>query len=470
MSSKPIEPRSISSQLVLLFTLAALLLLSCGLGVFYLLVVRHAFEEDNAVLTDKALALKGDLKTIDGPRLVEMEVNARHPGEHGVYWIRLLDGRGQPLAETPGMNRAFPPSIFPSPTRSTSVLPANYRMNSKLFSLVTVEEESAGRPYMLQIAQDRSSDEQFTKRFGALLAVVLAASVLASVAIALTVTRRGLRPLAQMTAALTRITPTHLNERIEPRRWPRELQPLARGFDEMLARLEESFTRLSQFSGDLAHELRTPLGNILGAAQVALTRDRATAEYREVLETTAAECERLSHIVDNLLFLARADAAREQIERTSFDARAAAEKMVAFYHPVAEDRQITIECTGEGRIYGDSLLFSRAISNLIENALRFTPDGGSIKLSIATYDDWTRVTVIDTGWGIEPEHVPRVFDRFYRADPSRSSYGAGLGLALVKSIVDLHGGSVRIDSEVGHGTIVTIIFPKGVIRPSARAG
>jgi two-component system heavy metal sensor histidine kinase CusS len=459
MPSKRTEPPSISSQLVVLFTVAALLLLSCGLGVFYWLVVRHAFEEDNAVLADKTAALKGDLKNIGGPKLIEAEINARRAGEHGVYWIRLLRQNGQIVTETPGMTRLLPTGVFPAPVTSTSVAPSHYRIGSNLFSLLSTNEDSAGEAYTLQIAQDRSSDDRFMKSFGALLAVVLAGSVVVSVLIALTVTRRGLRPLAQMTNALTRITPTHLNERIEPRRWPRELRPLATAFDEMLNRLEDSFARLSQFSGDLAHELRTPIGNIFGSVQVALTRDRTPAEYREVLETTAAECERLSGIVDNLLFLARADAARERVERTRFDARAIAEKIVAFYHALAEDRQVTIDCSGEGQIYGDSLLVGRAISNLLENALRFTPEGGTIAVSIGARNSSTQISVKDTGRGIEPEHLPRVFDRFYRADPSRSSDGAGLGLALVKSIVDLHGGSVHIQSAVGRGTIVTLTFP-----------
>ena len=245
-----------------------------------------------------------------------------------------------------------------------------------------------------------------------------------------------------------------------PAGWPRELQPLAIAFDAMLARLEDSFTRLSQFSADLAHELRTPVANIMGEGQVALTRERTPSEYREVIESDIAECERLSGIVDNLLFVARVDAARESIERKKFDGGAAVEKIAAFYRTLAEDRHVAIHCSGEGEIYADPVLFERAVSNLVDNALRFTPDGGEIKISIMIRDAHSEIAVSDNGCGIATEHLPRVFDRFYRADPSRSSGGAGLGLALVKSIVDLHGGTVRIESEVGHGTIVTIIFPK----------
>jgi len=460
MSSKRTKPRPIASQLVLFFTLASALLLCCGLGVFYWIVIRHAFAEDNAVLADKVSALSADFNEA-GPKLFGEELKAHHAGEHAPYWIRVLDSEGRPVAETPGMNRLLPSDIFPRAQKSTSLVrsPNDYRTGAKLFSLITVNEDSAGRAYTIEVAQDRSSDEQLEKKFGALLIVVLSGSILASAVIAITVTKRGLRPLGEMTRSLERIGPTHLNERVAPGGWPRELQPLAVAFDDMLARLEVSFTRLSQFSADLAHELRTPIANILGEAQVALTRDRTPDEYREVIESTIAECERLSGIVDNLLFVARADAAREPIQRKQFDGRAAMEKIATFYRTIAEDRHVAINCAGEGEIYGDPVLFSRAVSNLVDNGLRFTPDGGAIQISIAARATHSEVAVSDSGCGIPSEHLPRVFDRFYRVDSSRSSAGAGLGLALVKSIVDLHGGSARIESEVDRGTTVTVTFP-----------
>jgi two-component system heavy metal sensor histidine kinase CusS len=231
----------------------------------------------------------------------------------------------------------------------------------------------------------------------------------------------------------------------------------------MLKRLDDSFTRLSQFSADLAHELRTPVANMLGEAQVALTRERTAAEYRETLESTIAECERLSRIVDNLLFVARVDAAREPIARKRFDARAAVEKIAAFYQTIADDRHVMISCSGEAQLYADPDLFERAVGNLLDNALRFTPENGSIQITLSEHDADFEVAVSDSGCGIAPEHLPRVFDRFYRAESSRGSDGAGLGLALVKSIVDLHGGSATIQSQVGHGTTVTLRFPKQLV-------
>jgi two-component system, OmpR family, heavy metal sensor histidine kinase CusS len=460
MFSNRTDRRSIAWQLILLFTVATSLLLACGLGLFYAIVVRHAFAEDNAVLADKVTALQADLHE-SGPNVFAKELKGRYAGEHAVYWIRILDSRGRTYAETPGMGRLLPPEIFPPPQESASIVGGlkDYRRGSKLFSLVAAHEESGGQPYMLQIAQDRSSDERVERNFAALFIIVLSGSVLASALIAITVTKRGLRPLQEMTQSFGRIGPTHLKERVTPVDWPRELKPLAIAFDEMLKRLDDSFTRLSQFSADLAHELRTPIANMIGESQVALTRDRTAAEYRETIESTVGECERLSRIVDNLLFVARVDAAREPIAQKRFDARAAVEKIAAFYQTIADDHHVTISCSGDEQIYADPDLFERALGNLIDNALRFTPENGSIQIALSRrYADF-EVAVSDNGCGIAAEHLPRVFDRFYRAESSRGSDGAGLGLALVQSIVNLHGGSAKIDSEIGRGTTVTLIFP-----------
>jgi two-component system, OmpR family, heavy metal sensor histidine kinase CusS len=460
MFSKPTERRSIAWQLILLFTVATSFLLACGLGLFYAMVVRHAFAEDNAVLADKIAALRTDLYE-NGANVFAKELKGRHAGEHAAYWIRMLDSQGRTYAETPGMDRLLPPEIFPPPQDSASTVGGlkDYRGGSKLFSLVAVNEESGSQRYTLQLAQDRSSDERLERNFAALFIIVLAGSVLGSAFIAIVVTKRGLRPLQEMTRSFGRIGPTHLKERVTPADWPRELQPLAIAFDEMLKRLDDSFTRLSQFSADLAHELRTPIANMIGEAQVALTRDRTAAEYRDTIESTVGECERLSRIVDNLLFVARVDAAREPIARKRFDARAAVQKIAAFYQTIADDHHVTISCSGDGQIYADPDLFARALGNLLDNALRFTPENGSIQIALSKRDTDFEITVRDNGCGIAPEHLPRVFDRFYRADSSRGSDGAGLGLALVKSIVDLHGGSATIESTVGRGATVKLTFP-----------
>jgi two-component system heavy metal sensor histidine kinase CusS len=454
------RPRSIASQLVLLFTLAAAFLLSCGLGAFYLLVVRHAFEEDNEFLTDRLSALRGELSQAGG--LGSLTATLRNPRASQVeaYSVRVIDSKGDIVTETPKMSGFLPPAVFPDPQDKNSVYrPKNYRTGKKLFSLVATFEEADGRPYLIQLAQDRSSDEEFATQFASVLGGVLALGIVASAMIAIAVTKRGLLPLQQMTQSLERIGPHHFDERVGKTTWPRELYPVAIAFDEMLARLENSFTKLSQFSADLAHELRTPISNIRGEAEVTLTRPRTLEEYRTVIESIAAECERLSGVVDNLLFLARAEAVDRQIERSVFAARPAIEKIAAYYRTVAEERGISITNKGDGEVYADALLFDRALSNLLDNALRFTPDGGKITIATEIKPDRTELAIEDTGCGVPPQHLPRIFDRFYRADSSRSSQGTGLGLALVKSITNLHGGSVEVASEVNRGTTVTLTFP-----------
>jgi two-component system heavy metal sensor histidine kinase CusS len=462
MSSKLSEPRSIATQLVLLFTLSGALLLCCGLGVLYWIFVQHAYEEDNEVLADKVIALRADVFKLNDATALGDDLKQLHTGEHVAYWIRVLDSAGATLAETPEMNRLLPTTVFPRQTSITEPAgPENFRVGGKLFSLISAPVIFSGQPHVMQVAQDRSGDANFVKEFGILLVVVLVLGSLASAGIAIKVTKRGLRPLEEMAGSLKEFGPERLHERIPPRGWPRELRPLAVAFDEMFDRLEESFTRLSQFSADLAHELRTPIANIRGEGEVALTRSRAPEEYREVIESSIAECERLSRIVDSLLFLARAEAAEEQIERTTFDGREAIEKIAAFFEPLAEERETTITCTGEAEIHADRLLVGRAVSNLVENALRFTPAGGTIQIVLQTNGREARVQVRDSGTGIPAEHLPRVFDRFYRVDKSRSLQGSGLGLALVKSIMDLHGGSAVVESKVDQGTTFTLTFPNG---------
>ncbi len=455
MSSRPAEPRSIASQLVLLFTLAAAFLLSCGLGALFWIVVRHAFEEDNEVLADKVAAVQADLSTSGGIGVVAEELKGVRAGERAAYFVRIVDSRNRRVvAETPGMSALLPATAFVAAQK-----PSDFHSGGRLFSLLTRDVQIAGDEFKIQVAQDRTADEKFMKQFAMLLAAVLGLGVAAAAIIAWSVTKRGLRPLGEMTGALRRVGPKQLHERVTTVGWPRELQPLAVAFDEMLARLEDSFGRLSQFSADIAHELRTPIGNIRGEAEVALRRSRSPEEYHEVIESMIAECEHLGHIVDNLLFLARTEAAEGHLQRTSFNGRAAIEKIAAFHEPIAEEQHLTIRCEGETTFVADEMLFERAVNNLVENAVRHTPAGGSIEITVANRDANSEVSVKDNGAGIPAEHLPRVFDRFYRADSARSSEGVGLGLALVKSIMDLHGGAAGIESQPGRGTTATLSFP-----------
>src|SRR5947209_14645535 len=216
MLSNRAEPRSIATQLVLLFTVCATLLLSCSFGLFYWIVVRHAIEEDNAVLADKAAAIRTAIKQPDGVNELAREVKNPRTAEANVYWIRVIAPDGNIVAETPGMSGLLTVAVFSTQSSTSSAqLPAEYRSGGKFFSLLSEIESADGQNYTMQIAQDRSSDARFRRQFSGLLALVLGLGVIASALIAITVTRRGLRPLSQMRRALERVRPAHLNERID---------------------------------------------------------------------------------------------------------------------------------------------------------------------------------------------------------------------------------------------------------------
>jgi two-component system heavy metal sensor histidine kinase CusS len=208
--------------------------------------------------------------------------------------------------------------------------------------------------------------------------------------------------------------------------------------------------------------LRTPINNLMGEAEVVLSRARPPHEYRQVLESSLEEYARLSQMIDSLLFLARADSAEARIERSQFDAVQAIEAVREFHEAVAEEQGVEVTCHGKAVVNADPMLFRRAVSNLLSNALQYTSRGGRVSIAVEqTADHAVDVRVSDTGSGIDSAHLPRIFDRFYRADRARSQYasGTGLGLAIVKSIMTLHNGTITIQSEPAKGTTVTLRFP-----------
>jgi two-component system heavy metal sensor histidine kinase CusS len=457
----PSRSRSIASRLIWLYTIAATVVLSCGMGILYWIVVRHINEENNLFLRDKLAALREDLYEESAPQALNEELKASQSGED-TYWIRVYDPIRQIIAATPTMDELLPEKAFPSAAfpGSAAAKATKYRNSSgRSFLLMAVTEAVNGRPYTVQIAQDCSRDTQFAQKFALLLLAVGACGALASGAIAFGVTKRELRPLQQMAQAVERIDAKQLHERVPALGWPRELQPLAAAFNKMVARLESSFTRLSEFSADLAHEFRTPIGNMRGEAEVVLTRARMPNDYRAVIESSVEEYDRLSGMIDNLLFLARSETADAPIECSLFDAGAAVAKIGDYFETALEEQNIKISCLGECEVYAEPILFRRAVSNLVSNAVRVTAPGGTVFVSVLTGESVSKIAVTDSGPGIASEHLSRVFDRFYRVDASRTSKGHGLGLALVRSIMQIHKGDVSIVSEVGRGTTVTLTFP-----------
>ncbi len=459
---------SITARIALLSTLSALFMLSVALGLLNF-VLTHELERGSAQFLvgrvrelEMAVRVHGD----DPTRLhdeVEVEAGLYRAAQDLVFYARVLDGDGRVLLETPGMGEVAPQSRF----AAADAQPTSWDTpDGRFLMLLSGGARSGGDdgpPRVVQVAHDLTGQRALIRTYRRASLAVLCVAALIAASFGVLVARRGLRPLRQLARAAERIKPGQRNERLDATRWPRELRTPVDAFNGMQARIEHAFERLSQYSADLTHELRTPIQNLIGEAEVALSRERSPEEYREVLESSLEEYQRLSRMIHEMLFLARSENPQMQIARVRLDARCELEAVVDFFHVLAEEHGVSIDCAGQACVDADQLLFRRAVTNLLSNSLRHTPSGGRILVAVEAKDGvGAVVTVSDTGSGIVPEYLPRLCDRLSCADRlARGSQpqGTGLGLAIVKSITELHGGSLEVDSAVGRGTRVSLRFP-----------
>lgn len=281
--------------------------------------------------------------------------------------------------------------------------------------------------------------------------------------------RQGLAPLARVTATARRLSAERLGERIAERDASAEVRELAEAFNGMLDRLEASFRRLSEFSADLAHELRTPISNLMTETQVALSRSRAPEAYREVLVSNLEEFDRLARMVGDMLFLAQADNGLLPRPAEAVELAEEAAALADFYEALAESRSVRIAVHGNACVRGDRLMLRRALSNLLSNALRHTPAGGTVGIDIHAADGEAVLSVRNPGTAIPADQLGRIFERFHRVDPARSrdgGEGTGLGLAIARSIVVAHGGRIEVRSAAGETTF-TLHLPAYATRSAA---
>jgi two-component system, OmpR family, heavy metal sensor histidine kinase CusS len=326
---------------------------------------------------------------------------------------------------------------------------------------------------LIALSYDRSLPKELLARYRKGLIETLVVSVLAAAALGVWATRLAMKRTRRIAATSGRISAHALNERLSLEDTPEELLESTVAFNHMLDRLEDSFRRLSEFSSDLAHDLRTPIHNLLGEAQVALSRPRTAAEYRAVLESAVEEYERLSRMIENMLFLARADNAQARAAPQWIDLRNFLVNLLSYYELLADERNIRLALDVRAepgaalphaklRVWADELMLNRAVGNLVSNALHHGPSDCTVSVrAVARADGSADIEVANPGPGIGAEYLPRIFDRFYRPCSARegSSAGSGLGLAIVKSIAELHAGDVRVDSEPGGLTKFTLSLP-----------
>jgi two-component system heavy metal sensor histidine kinase CusS len=466
--------RTLAFRLTAGYALAGVFLVFLATASLYLVLVRELEKSTALFLADKVHVLQTMLRERpdDQDALreeIELESAARR---YEQFYIRLLDERNTPLLMTPGMADRLDLAQL---ARQTYGRPGRtLRMEGRKGRVFRVTSASApvGSPATqtdtLQIAVDVSQKEESLARYRFWFWVVLLATSAIFPLVGYQIARQGIRPVQEIATTARHITSTNLRERILAEGYPSELASLADTFNKMLDRLEESFERISRFSADIAHDLRTPVNNIRGEAEVALVRARTVDEYRDVLGSCLEETVRLSDLISDLLFLARAENPLTHLHRERVNVAELLDGVRDYYEASAEDGGISLTtAAGAEPVIAelDRALVQRAVGNLVSNAVAHTPCGGSIVLATTTGTgaeaSTVRIEVSDTGEGIPPEALPKVFDRFYRVDTSRSqaSGGTGLGLAIVQSIMLLHGGNVEIASQVGQGTRVTLRIP-----------
>ncbi|WP_286915132.1 MULTISPECIES: heavy metal sensor histidine kinase [unclassified Pseudomonas] len=301
----------------------------------------------------------------------------------------------------------------------------------------------------LTLFLDITHHQHFLQGMQRLIWLTVGLSALATALLGAWAARRGLRPLRQMGQVADSVSARSLTTRLPVEQMPEELAALASTVNAMLQRLDDAFQRLSAFSADIAHELRTPLSNLLTHTQVTLTRPRSLEEYREALHGNLEELQWMAQMINDMLFLAKADHGLLVPGQAPLALHEEVDALLEYYAPLAEDGEVALVREGEAMLSGDRHMLRRALSNLLDNALRFTPAGGQIRVSLSP---GSRICVANTGAPIDNAALPRLFDRFYRVDPARregSSEHAGLGLAITRSIVQAHGGQIRAECEGG---------------------
>ena len=321
-------------------------------------------------------------------------------------------------------------------------------------------------PLRVAVALDIAHHQVFMRSFTQTLWWFVVCAAAASGLLGWFAARRGLAPLRLMRERAAQVTAQKLNYRLPVDAVPAELADLATSLNDMLARLEEAFVRLSDFSSDIAHELRTPVSNLMMQTQVSLARARDAQSYRSILESNAEEFERLARMISDMLFLAKAENGPASVlaesAPTQVDLAREVRELFEFYEALAQERGITLQLKGTGSVRGDRLMLRRALSNLLSNALRYTPRGQSIVVDIDGSTCRTLVAVENPGETIAPQHLSRLFERFYRADPTRQGAhgeGTGLGLAIAQAIVRAHQGEISVSSENGR-TCFLISLPQ----------
>jgi len=452
---------SLTARLTAFYTLVAAAVL-VGMGVLVSqATARHFVELDRDYLHDKIeliqkIVLESPSQDILSDRLDELL------GSHHGLFIDLRQGDAQVYGR--------PAPAFPSglPAAHAGADPVDWtegfqtlRGFSTRLEIHTSPAIATTTDLQLKIAMDTAHHAHFMQGLRLTLTLYLMGAILISGLLGWWAARRGLEPLRVMRARAMTVTAHKLDQRMPVEAVPAEFADLAQSLNTMLERLQSDFARLQEFSSDLAHELRTPINNLLTQTQVSLAQKRDASAYQDILASNAEEFQRLARMVSDMLFLAKTEHGIELPDPEAIALDQETQALFDFYEAVADEKRICLSLAGQAVIMGDRLMVRRAIGNLLSNALRHSPDEADVKVAIKKKGAAVTLCLTNTGTTISPEVLPRLFDRFFRVDKSRShpdSDGAGLGLSITRAIMAAHGGSVTASSSNGITTFC-LVFP-----------
>ena len=455
-------PRALSLRLALMFALVSVLLMGAlGFYLYHSLEREIEWRDDQALVgrVERMRALIGDSDSIEALRMRPQLYANMLGNRDNLLWV--LDAAGQPLIEINPTHLpvpALPPGAGVQLQYMGQSIQSNAGAEPARLAWQHVNYE--GQALALVAGKLLVERTQMLAAYRLKLWLALGCSALLAFGLGWLVSQRGLHPVRSLAARAAAIDVQHLHLRLQGVEQVQELQQLGSALNQMLARLEDGFGRLSRFSEDLAHEMRTPLNNLMGQTELALRKPRSIDEYQTLLASNVEEYQRLARMIDNMLFLARAEKPDAVLHREPIALHDAVAQLCDYFEGMAEERGITLLNETDGTLVADPQLLRRALANLIANALRYGDADSPVRIKSKFTANQAEISVANTGEPINPEHLPRLFDRFYRCNPARSQPGdsGGLGLASVRSIMQMHGGSVHVHSDSAE-TLFTLHFP-----------
>ncbi|VVO73732.1 Sensor protein CzcS [Pseudomonas fluorescens] len=430
------------------------LLGSIGFYLYQSLQREIAWRDDQALLgrLERMQALISDSDSIEQlrsrPKLYENMLGNRE----NLLWI--VDDTGKVLIEINPVGMTLPKLPAAPHARLVDA------HSSASVRLAWQDVMQGDRGLTLIAGKLLSERDQMLAAYRLKLWVAMSVGALLAFVLGWWVSRRGLRPVRMLAKRAAGIDVQHLHLRLDEFNDLNELQVLSKALNQMLARLEDGFTQLSRFSEDLAHEMRTPLSNLMGHTQQNLRYSRSIEDYQNLLVSNQEEYERLARMIDSMLFLARTEHSHASVNYESISLHDLVEQLCEYFEGVAQERDVKLINQADGELWADPVLIRRALANLLSNALRYGAPAAEVVINSLAAEDRIEVSVHNQGQPISVEHLPRLFERFYRCDPSRNQPddSGGLGLAIVRSIMQLHGGQVTVDSSQ-LGTNFRLVFP-----------